>query len=67
VPDRAWLEARFARLEANDEPIARPEHWGGYRVTPRMFEFWQGRPNRLHDRLRYDMTEHGWEIVRLAP
>jgi pyridoxamine 5'-phosphate oxidase len=67
VPDREWLEKRFARLEANDEPIARPEHWGGYRVSPRMFEFWQGRPNRLHDRLRYDMTEHGWEIVRLAP
>jgi pyridoxamine 5'-phosphate oxidase len=67
VPDREWLEKRFARLEANDEPIARPEHWGGYRVSPRMFEFWQGRPNRLHDRLRYDMTDHGWEIVRLAP
>ncbi len=67
VPDREWLERRFAQLEATDEQIARPEHWGGYLVKPRMFEFWQGRPNRLHDRLRYDMTPHGWELVRLAP
>ncbi|MBA2468480.1 MAG: pyridoxamine 5'-phosphate oxidase, partial [Chloroflexia bacterium] len=49
------------------EPIPRPANWGGYRVTPAMFEFWQGRPNRLHDRLRYDRTPHGWEIIRLAP
>lgn len=67
VPDRAWLEARFARLEASTEPIARPDHWGGYLVAPRMVEFWQGRPNRLHDRLRYDLTPHGWDLVRLAP
>lgn len=67
VPDRAWLETRFERLSASDESIVRPENWGGYRVVPRMFEFWQGRPDRLHDRLRYDLTSHGWEIVRLAP
>lgn len=67
VPDRAWLEGRFARLEASDEAIIRPENWGGYRVIPRMFEFWQGRPDRLHDRLRYDLTPDGWDIVRLAP
>ncbi len=67
VPDRAFLEARFERLAAATEPIARPANWGGYRVEPIMFEFWQGRRNRLHDRLRYDRTPHGWEIIRLAP
>jgi pyridoxamine 5'-phosphate oxidase len=67
VPDRAWLEARFARLEAHDDAIPRPETWGGYRVIPRMLEFWQGRRNRLHDRLRYDRTADGWDMVRLAP
>lgn len=67
VPDRAYLEARFERLTSSPGPIARPVNWGGYRVAPVMFEFWQGRPNRLHDRLRYDRTPHGWEMVRLAP
>jgi pyridoxamine 5'-phosphate oxidase len=67
VPSREWLEERFDRLARSDDPIARPANWGGYRVTPVMFEFWQGRPNRLHDRLRYDKTSHGWEIIRLAP
>jgi len=67
VPDRAFLEARFERVARATGPIARPANWGGYRVAPTMFEFWQGRPNRLHDRLRYDQTPHGWEIIRLAP
>jgi pyridoxamine 5'-phosphate oxidase len=68
VPDRAWLEARFASLEANDDVIRASRNvGGGYRVVPRMIEFWQGRRNRLHDRLRYDRTPDGWEIIRLAP
>lgn len=67
VPDRAFLEARFERLAGATGPISRPANWGGFRVAPTMFEFWQGRPNRLHDRLRYDQTPHGWEIIRLAP
>lgn len=67
VPNRAWLESRFEKLEASGEAIPRPENWGGYRLVPRMIEFWQGRPNRLHDRLRYDHTSDGWDIVRLAP
>lgn len=67
VPDRAFLEARFERTAGTTGPIPRPANWGGIRVVPAMFEFWQGRPNRLHDRLRYDQTPHGWEIIRLAP
>ncbi len=67
VPDRTFLEARFERTASTNGPISRPANWGGFRVVPTMFEFWQGRPNRLHDRLRYDQTPHGWEIIRLAP
>jgi len=67
APNRAWLEERFERLATAGNPISRPVNWGGYRVQPTMFEFWQGRPNRLHDRLRYDRAGHGWEIIRLAP
>ncbi|GAE21389.1 pyridoxamine 5'-phosphate oxidase [Bacteroides pyogenes] len=48
--------------------VERPEHWGGYAVTPSRIEFWQGRPNRLHDRFLYTLQPDGkWEIVRLAP
>jgi len=67
VPDRAWLEERFERFSGDGTPLVRPPNWGGYRVQPAMFEFWQGRPNRLHDRLRYDGVGSGWEIIRLAP
>ena len=49
------------------EPIAVPDHWGGYRVAPFEFEFWQGRPDRLHDRLRYRLVDGGWIRERLAP
>lgn len=65
IPDRAWLEARVA--EALEGPISRPAHWGGYAVTPTTFEFWQGRRNRLHDRIRYTAGDGGWTIERLAP
>lgn len=47
--------------------IARPPHWGGYIVIPGVIEFWQGRPNRLHDRIRYSLKEGNWIIERLAP
>jgi pyridoxamine 5'-phosphate oxidase len=68
IPDRAWLEKREQQLarELGDKP-PRPAHWGGYRVMPDMLEFWQGRPSRLHDRVRYRLENKRWVIERLAP
>ena len=67
--DRAALEARFADAEARfpGDLVPRPPHWGGYRLVPGMFEFWQGRPSRLHDRLVYQREGERWRIGRLAP
>jgi pyridoxamine 5'-phosphate oxidase len=69
VSDRQALEAAYSRaLERFGEAPPRPQGWGGYRVIPDAVEFWQGRENRLHDRLLYRKTPNGaWEIVRLAP
>lgn len=69
VPDRATLEARFdeAQRRFPGEDVARPPHWGGYRVVPDTFEFWQGRASRLHDRIEYRRDDTGWRIRRLAP
>lgn len=60
------VEETVGRFDPEDE-IPRPDHWGGYRLVPGSIEFWQGRENRLHDRLRYTTTEEGWRIERLAP
>jgi pyridoxamine 5'-phosphate oxidase len=68
LSDRSGLEARYAEVEKHyGQTPARPSNWGGYRVVPEAIEFWQGRPNRLHDRLLYKMTSDGWQIMRLAP
>lgn len=69
VPSRATLEDEFARLEAEyaGKTVPLPDYWGGFRLRPTSFEFWQGRPNRLHDRLRYRPDAGSWRIERLSP
>jgi pyridoxamine 5'-phosphate oxidase len=70
VPDRAAVDAGLAAaLErfGPDGPVPPPPHWGGLRVVPETVEFWQGRSNRLHDRLRYRRAGSGWVVERLAP
>ena len=68
VDSREHLEALVAKVKAQyGENVPRPSWWGGYRVVPTVFEFWQGRPNRLHDRLRYAKHGDNWSRERLAP
>ncbi len=69
IPDRDELDSRFDRLQSDygGGNVPRPEHWGGYLVSPDEVELWESRPNRLHDRFRYRRTEAGWEIERLSP
>jgi pyridoxamine 5'-phosphate oxidase len=67
VDSRAELEKRAAELEASGGEIPRPGAWGGLRVRPETYEFWQHRANRLHDRLRYRRDGDAWVIERLAP
>ncbi len=69
VENRDALEQRYADLsERYGEDVPRPPHWGGYRIDPEVIEFWQGRDNRLHDRLRYRLQADGtWVIERLGP
>ena len=68
IADRAALEARYEKIvrETGDAP-PRPAHWGGYRLLPLEIEFWQGRENRLHDRLLFSKAGQDWRITRLAP
>ena len=68
ISGRAWLEQRFAEAEARlGQSPPRPQNWGGYRLIPQSFEFWQGRRSRLHDRIAYIAQADDWKIARLAP
>ena len=70
IPDRTFLENNLKQLEKDFEgkEILRPAHWGGFLVRPVEVEFWQGRPNRLHDRIRYQLQDnYEWKIDRLSP
>jgi pyridoxamine 5'-phosphate oxidase len=70
IASRAVLEEKLKSLEKEyqNKPIARPENWGGFLVRPIALEFWQGRPNRLHDRIRYQLNSDAtFKIERLSP
>ncbi|QQV03319.1 MULTISPECIES: pyridoxamine 5'-phosphate oxidase [Chryseobacterium] len=69
IPDRSFLEERLKTLEKEFEnsEVPRPENWGGYIAKPYEIEFWQGRPNRLHDRIIYTLEGIDWKTARLAP
>jgi len=69
ISNRAALETKYNEVQAAHEhkEILLPAHWGGYIVQPRLFEFWQGRSSRLHDRIQYQLQEGSWKISRLAP
>lgn len=70
IPDRIFLENNLKALEDKykEGEVPKPEHWGGYKIHPKSVEFWQGRSNRLHDRIRYTLnSDNIWKIERLAP
>lgn len=70
IPSREYLDEKLKALEKEFEgkSIPRPDHWGGFIVRPIEVEFWQGRPNRLHDRIRYQLSDdYNWKIDRLSP
>jgi pyridoxamine 5'-phosphate oxidase len=70
IPSRNFIKLEFAKYAARfmGREVPRPPHWGGYGLEPFMISFWQGRPNRLHDRVKYTLIEDGiWEKKRIAP
>ena len=69
IPDREWLEGRLAEVDAKYQgTVPRPPHWGGFRLVPGLIEFWEGRPNRLHDREAFSRDAGGaWVSRRLSP
>lgn len=69
IPSADYLAQRYEHFKNKfGEEVPRPEHWGGYLIRPETFEFWQGRPNRLHDRIFYSLQNDGnWKIERLSP
>lgn len=69
IPDRKFLEEKYSEVEKkfSGVEIPKPLHWGGYILVPDYFEYWQGKQNRLHDRIRYVLSTDNWRIERLAP
>jgi pyridoxamine 5'-phosphate oxidase len=69
IPDRAFLEREYERIDAQypGKAVPRPVFWGGFRLIPDRWEFWQGRPFRLHDRVSFIKKKRGWTEIRLAP
>ena len=67
IPSRRFLENKMEKLKLSSKKLQRPKNWGGYIVKPSSVEFWQGRNNRLHDRIIYERTINGWSLRRLSP
>ncbi len=69
VPNREFLDETFQKMKASFEEgnVPKPSFWGGYGIAPTYFEFWQGRPSRLHDRIAYSFSVGSWNIKRLSP
>jgi pyridoxamine 5'-phosphate oxidase len=69
IPNRKTLKDWYEEMEEihANLPLKRPPHWGGYRLVPQIFEFWQGRENRLHDRIEFYISNNNWKFRRLAP
>ncbi len=67
IPSRQWLDETFENALQKLNSPNRPKYWGGYIILPHRIEFWQGRPNRLHDRIVYQLIDQAWRISRLAP
>jgi pyridoxamine 5'-phosphate oxidase len=65
VPSREYLEQKLENIKKTEPK--RPDYWGGYVLVPSYFEFWQGRPSRLHDRIYYQRAEGKWDTGRLSP
>jgi len=67
IKSRDVIEKRFSKLQNSNREIKRPKNWGGYILVPSYFEFWQGRANRLHDRITYTLEKDNWKISRISP
>jgi pyridoxamine 5'-phosphate oxidase len=68
ITSSSYLESQFSYYQNKfNNTVPKPPHWGGYIVKPMAIEFWQGRPNRLHDRLLFTRVGDNWQVVRLAP
>ena len=67
IPSRKFLENKMEKLKLSSKKLQRPKNWGGYIVKPLSIEFWQGRNNRLHDRILYERSINGWSLRRLSP
>ena len=67
IPSRKFLENKMEKLKLSSKKLQRPKNWGGYIVKPSSIEFWQGRNNRLHDRILYERSIYGWSLRRLSP
>ena len=67
IPSRKYLEDKLSKIDSNNNDLIRPSNWGGYIIKPELFEFWQGRDSRLHDRIIFSKSKTNWTHKRLSP